>query len=290
MKLPWDETPIKKVKYPDRSSYVVVEDFPPHLEFRINTYEDLWTLTQIKDVYDHNNRPLSVTIPCLLDAQADRRFASNQPHSLKLLLRHLNSLQFEDIEVFHPHNAEIVEAMLDNVTILDNSSFILDVLEDIYDVKRIIYFDRGVVTKEHLSMPIDNLVLMSSDAGGFKPLMKLVDKIGWQGETFSASKARKYEDGKSSLIQQIDRQDFQGKDILIIDDICVKGGTFVGLAKMLKERNCGNLYLAVSHMTVLDFNEELTLLYDAVLTTNSKGLRHGEYSSRGVDLTILNYK
>ena len=280
MKLPWDETPIKKVKYPDRSSYVVVEDFPPHLEFRINTYEDLWTLTQIKDVYDHNNKPLSVTIPCLLDAQADRRFADNQPHSLKLLLRHLNSLQFEDIEVFHPHNAEIVEAILNNVTILDNSKFINTVL---FDIKT----PHSTLTQFKNE---NSLILMSSDAGGFKPLMKLVDKIGWQGETFSASKARKYEDGKSSLIQQIDRQDFQGKDILIIDDICVKGGTFVGLAKMLKKRNCGNLYLAVSHMTVLDFNEELTLLYDAVFTTNSKNLPHKQYSTRGVDLTILNYK
>ena len=280
MKLPWDETPIKKVKYPDRSSYVVVEDFPPHLEFRINTYEDLWTLTQIKDVYDHNNKPLSVTIPCLLDAQADRRFADNQPHSLKLLLRHLNSLQFEDIEVFHPHNAEIVEAILNNVTILDNSYFIKNVL-----------FNEIALGPGFPDMKkLDNLVLMSSDAGGFKPLMKLVNKIGWQGETFSASKARKYEDGKSSLIQQIDRQDFQGKDILIIDDICVKGGTFVGLAKMLKKRNCGNLYLAVSHMTVLDFNEELTLLYDTVFTTNSKNLPHKQYSSKGVDLKILNYK
>ena len=280
MKLPWDETPIKKVKYPDRSSYVVVEDFPPHLEFRINTYEDLWTLTQIKDVYDHNNRPLSVTIPCLLDAQADRRFADNQPHSLKLLLRHLNSLQFENIEVFHPHNAEIVEAILNNVTILDNSYFIKNVL-----------FNEIALGPGFPDMKkLDNLVLMSSDAGGFKPLMKLVDKIGWEGETFSASKARKYEDGKSVLTQQIDRQDFQGKDILIIDDICVKGGTFVGLAKMLKERNCGNLYLAVSHMTVLDFNEELTLLYDTVFTTNSKNLPHKQYSTRGVDLTILNYK
>ena len=280
MKLPWDETPIKKVKYPDRSSYVVVEDFPPHLEFRINTYEDLWTLTQIKDVYDHNNRPLSVTIPCLLDAQADRRFADNQPHSLKLLLRHLNSLQFENIEVFHPHNAEIVEAILNNVTILDNSYFIKNVL-----------FNEIALGPGFPDMKkLDNLVLMSSDAGGFKPLMKLVDKIGWEGETFSASKARKYEHGKSVLTQQIDRQDFQGKDILIIDDICVKGGTFVGLAKMLKERNCGNLYLAVSHMTVLDFNEELTLLYDTVFTTNSKNLPHKQYSTRGVDLTILNYK
>ena len=280
MKLPWDETPIKKVKYPDRSSYVVVEDFPPHLEFRINTYEDLWTLTQIKDVYDHNNKPLSVTIPCLLDAQADRRFANNQPHSLKLLLRHLNSLQFENIEVFHPHNAEIVEAILNNVTILDNSYFIENVL-----------FNEIALGPGFPDMKkLDNLVLMSSDAGGFKPLMKLVDKIGWEGETFSASKARKYEDGKSSLIQQIDRQDFQGKDILIIDDICVKGGTFVGLAKMLKERNCGNLYLAVSHMTVTDFNEELTYLYDGVFITNSKNLPHGQISARGVDLTILNYK
>ena len=280
MKLPWDETPIKKVKYPDRSSYVVVEDFPPHLEFRINTYEDLWTLTQIKDVYDHNNRPLSVTIPCLLDAQADRRFADNQPHSLKLLLRHLNSLQFENIEVFHPHNAEIVEAILNNVTILDNSYFIKNVL-----------FNEIALGPGFPDMKkLDNLVLMSSDAGGFKPLMKLVDKIGWEGETFSASKARKYEDGKSSLIQQIDRQDFQGKDILIIDDICVKGGTFVGLAKMLKERNCGNLYLAISHMTVLDFNAELVTLYDEVFITNSKDLNHKGYSSKGVDLKILNYK
>ena len=280
MKLPWDKTPIKKVKYPDKSSYVVVEDFPPHLEFRINTYEDLWTLTQIKDVYDHNNKPLSVTIPCLLDAQADRRFANNQPHSLKLLLRHLNSLQFENIEVFHPHNAEIVEAILNNVTILDNSYFIENVL-----------FNEIALGPGFPDMKkLDNLILMSSDAGGFKPLMKLCDKIGWKGETFSASKSRKYEDGKSILTQQIDRQDFGGKDILIIDDICVKGGTFVGLAKMLKERNVGNLYLAVSHMTVLDFNEELTLLYDTVFTTNSKNLPHKQYSSKGVDLTILNYK
>ena len=280
MKLPWDKTLIKRIRYPDGSSYVEVDEFPPHIEFRINSYEDLWTLTQIKNVYDHNNKPLSVTIPCLLDAQADRRFADNQSHNLKLVLKHLNSLNFKSIEVFHPHNAEIVEAMLDNVTILDNSKFIDKVLFDIKTPHSALtqYKNEG------------SLILMSSDAGGFKPLMKLVDKINWTGETFSASKARKYEDGKSVLTQQIDRQDFQGKDILIIDDICVKGGTFVGLAKMLKTRNCGKLYLAVSHMTVTDFNEGLTHLYDGIFITNSKNLPHGQISARGLDLTILNYK
>jgi ribose-phosphate pyrophosphokinase len=112
---------------------------------------------------------------------------------------------------------------------------------------------------------------MSSDAGGFKPLMKLCDKISWQGETASASKYRECKDGKSILTQLIAHNDFQGKDILIVDDICVYGGTFKGLSKILKERNCGKLYLAVSHMTVQNLGEDpVTNYFDKVFTTNSK--------------------
>lgn len=78
MKFPWDKSNIKKISYPDGSSYVEVKSFSPQIEFRINSYEDLWTLIQIKDVYDYNGYPLNITIPCLLDAQADRRFNSNE--------------------------------------------------------------------------------------------------------------------------------------------------------------------------------------------------------------------
>ena len=125
-----------------------------------------------------------------------------------------------------------------------------------------------------------NLILMSSDAGGFKPLMKLCDKLGWQGETSSASKSRKYVNGKSELTQVLDRDDFKGKDILIIDDICVYGGTFKGLAKMLDERNCGKLFLAVSHMTVLELGKDTVGNYfDRVFTTNSKF--EEDYTSEG---------
>ena len=112
---------------------------------------------------------------------------------------------------------------------------------------------------------------MSTDAGGFKPLMKLCDKLNWSGETASASKSREYKDGKSKLTQLIAQSDFRGKDILIIDDISVYGGTFKGLAKMLKERNCGKLYLAVSHITMQNLGEDpVTDYFDKVFTTNSK--------------------
>ena len=273
MRFPWSKNNIKKINYPDGSSYVEVESFPPQIEFRINSYEDLWTLTQIKDVYDYNGKPLSVTIPCLLDAQADRRFEKNQSHNLKLVLYQLARLNFENVTIFHPHNSEIVEAILNRVTILDNSYFIKQVISKI------------PVGLEDIGKD-NHLILMSTDAGGFKPLMKLADKIQWKGETFSASKSRKYEDGKSKLIQQIDRQDFEGKDILIVDDICVNGGTFIGLAKMLKERNVGKLYLAISHLTVTAPNKELFELFDTVYTTTSKDLNYGDVKN----LKVLDYK
>ena len=278
MRFPWDKDNIKKINYPDGSSYVEVESFPPQIEFRINSYEDLWTLTQIKDVYDHNNMQVELVLPCLLDAQADRRFSQYQPHSLKLVLKHLNSLNFKNIEIFHPHNAEIVEAILNRVTILDNSYFIKQVISKI------------PVGLENIGKD-NHLILMSTDAGGFKPLMKLCDKIGWKGETFSASKSRRYEDGKSILTQQIDRQDFGGKDILIIDDICVKGGTFVGLAKMLKERNVGNLYLAVSHLTVPNPNLELITSFDQIFTTTSKGINYSVETIKEIEYKdkIINF-
>lgn len=249
---------VKKTYYPDGSFYSTIEEYTPDLTFRINSYNDLWQLRQIKDICDFANYKVNLTIPCLFDAQADKRFNDNESANLKMVCKFINDMKWESVKIFHPHNAEAVEMTIDNLTIMDNKKFIKTIL------------DR--------SSNLDYLILMSTDAGGFKPLMKLCDKIGWKGETFSASKSRSYVVGKSKLIQQVDRSDFGGKDILIVDDLCVNGGTFIGLAKMLKERNCGNLYLAVSHLTVEKPNPELWSSFDKVFITNSKGLIYSDGS------------
>lgn len=257
---------MKLNKYPDDTSYINNTQLGEQV-FKINSYEDLWHLNQFVDAF-HNQYSTITTrikpnliIPNLIDAQADRRFNKGESSGLKLVLKFLNSLE-ANFKVFHPHNGEIVEALMDNVEIIDNSAFIKEVLWSI----------NGNYIKDniYLNLKKDNLVLFSSDAGGFKPLMKLADKLKWRGEVYGASKSRKYENEESKLVQVVDKQDFVGKDILIIDDICVYGGTFIGLAKMLKERNCGKLYLAVSHLTVEKPNPELFSLFDKVFTTNSK--------------------
>jgi ribose-phosphate pyrophosphokinase len=266
------------INYPDGSGYVKVNEFHKESIFRLNTYTDLWYLKQFVDIYNHNGLTPDITIPFLLDGQADRRFSDEQPNGLKLVLKELVDMR-ANFKIFHPHNQEVVEMVFDifgnshNLTIIDNSGFI----------KEVIFSLNGNYPKEYtyLNLRKDNLILMSSDAGGFKPLMKLCDKIGWQGETFSASKSRKYEDGKSKLTQQVNCDDFGGKDILIIDDICVYGGTFKGLSKLLKERNCGNLYLAVSHTTVQNLGEDpVTNYFDKVFTTNSKFDKYWDMSGK----------
>ncbi|HSE99923.1 MAG TPA: phosphoribosyltransferase family protein [Nitrososphaeraceae archaeon] len=260
---------MKLNRYPDGTSYINDTKLGEQV-FRLNTYEDLWHLNQFVDAFHSEHDTLTVKmkpniiIPNLIDAQADRRFNKGESSGLRLVLEFLNRLE-ANFKIFHPHNGEIVEAMTNNVEIIDNTEFIKEVLQNLQLMQK----NNSEVGLDYVR-PLSNLVLFSSDAGGFKPLMKLADKLKWRGEVYGASKSRKYEEGKSKLVQVIDRQDFEGKDVLIIDDISVYGGTFVGLAKMLRQRNVGRLYLAVSHLTVPNPNPELFTLFDKLFTTNSK--------------------
>ena len=118
---------------------------------------------------------------------------------------------------------------------------------------------------------MNNLVILLPDGGAYKWGVKLADKLGFKGDVLAAAKNRKFVDGHSKLIQQLPDYDFTGKSVLIIDDISIGGGTFKGLAKMLRERNCGKLYLAVSHMTIESLGQDpVTDYFDRVFTTNSK--------------------
>jgi ribose-phosphate pyrophosphokinase len=264
--------------YPDGSSYA--EETPKkEFTFRINTYQDLWHLNQIVDAQNNMGVKPNVLIPWLIDAQADRRFESNQSSGLKLVCKFLNSMKAK-FTIFHPHNSEVVEALIKNVEIIDNGSFVKTVL--------------GRLITDSKSLFLDNLVLLFPDGGAYKWGVKLADNINWEGDVIAAAKNRKFVNGKSTLIQQLPDYDFTGKDVIIIDDCAIYGGTHIGLSKLLKERGCNNLYLAVSHLTVQNFeNNNLFESFNKIFTTNSKYNCYyvRKDSSRGVapkNLEIIN--
>lgn len=254
-------------KYPDGSSYVNilnVENLKKIFTFRINTYEDLWHLNQLVDALNNLNIVPTIKVPCLLDAQADMRFSHTESAGLRLVCEFLKTMDANFV-FFHLHNPYVVEAILhDKCIIKDNSSFVEKVL---IDRKLNVNVGQTNVIKHYDS---DNTILMSSDAGGFKPLLSTCKNIKWEGETASASKYRDKTTHK--LSQRLDREDFEGKNVIIIDDLCVYGGTFKGLSTLLRKHNVGKLYLAVSHMTIQAFKDKdhVFKYFDKVYTTNSK--------------------
>lgn len=237
----------ERVKYPDGGVYVKVSDFAnPIITERINTYEDLFFIKSLKEVCDYNGvEDVVLNIPCLFQQQHDRRFSENESFELKIVADFINSCHFKKVNVYHPHS-DVSQIAINNFKAIDNREFVIKVLEDIARTP----------------------ILLSTDAGSYKWINKLADVIEFPGEVYGANKSRDLVTHK--LTQVIDRQDFEGKDIIVLDDLCVFGGTFVGLAKLLKERNVGKLYLGVSHITVQNPNKELETLYEKIYCVNTK--------------------
>ena len=85
----------------------------------------------------------------------------------------------------------------------------------------------------------------------------------------------KKRDWKTGQILGLDVVDngisLSGKKILIIDDICSRGGTFYHSARKLKELGVGDIYLYISHCenTILEGEVLTSELIEKVFTTNS---------------------
>lgn len=198
-----------------------------------------------KDGYD---KQIEVFIPYFPYQQADRNFSKGESFSLKSITTILNSLDVNKYIVFDAHS-DVTPALLKNCEVVDNSEYIKFVLSDIGS----------------------NVTLLSPDAGAYKKIGKLADKIGFQGEVAAANKYRSISTGNIESLE-LSKQDFEGADILIVDDICMGGRTFIGLAEELKKRNAGKLYLAVSHGIFNNGLEILNQYFEQVYSTNSRDL------------------
>ena len=245
----------KKINYPDGDFYVELLEVKNEFVFRINSYDDLWELNHLVEVLNHQGIKPCITIPNLISCQADRRFNENQSFGYKLVHDFIGKLN-ANFKIFHPHQE--ICSILPNIEIIDNRNFVNSVLYSISEAWR-------------MNVNPDNLVILLPDGGAYKWGVKLADKLEFNGDVVAAAKNRQYIDGHSKLVQQLPDYDFTGKDVLLLDDISIGGGTFKGLSKMLRERNCGKLYLAVSHMAIQELGEDpVTNYFDKVFTTNSK--------------------
>ncbi|RZL69366.1 MAG: ribose-phosphate pyrophosphokinase [Pedobacter sp.] len=218
---------------------------------RLNSFNDLGQLCLAVDALKRMQVEIAdLYIPYFPAARQDRVMIKGEPLSVKVYADIINSLGFKKVIVFDAHS-EVTPAVLNNCEVITNHKFIAQVIEEI-----------GKET-----------ILISPDGGALKKIYKVAEFLGGI-EVVECSKSRNVKTGKLSGFK-VYADDLQGKDCLIVDDICDGGGTFIGLAEELKNKNAGKLYLAVSHGIFSKGFDDLGKSFERIFTTNSvKALEH----------------
>ncbi|MDX8552877.1 ribose-phosphate diphosphokinase [Tenacibaculum sp. 1B UA] len=212
---------------------------------RIQSFNDIGTLLLATNALKNMGiTKLHVVLPYFPAARQDRLMVSGEPLSVKVYADIINAQNFESVTVFDPHS-EVTPALLNNCKVVDNHKFIKQVTQQLSD----------------------DLILTSPDGGALKKIYKVAAHLQ-NYEVVECSKSRNVKTGQLTGFK-VYTDNLQGKDCLIVDDICDGGGTFLGLAKELKAKNAGNLYLAVSHGIFSKGFEELEKYFTKIFTTDS---------------------
>jgi ribose-phosphate pyrophosphokinase len=245
----------KMLIFPDGQPHIVLnldgidgKDKACLVSTRVANPTDLFTVLMAKDVLEaHGFERIDLTISYLMAARMDRQMTENEPFSLRIVAAMLNQAGFRRVSIFDPHS-DVSTALILRSKAISNEAFVGKCLEHFYQ------------NKER-----DDYALISPDAGALKKIYKVAQFV----QAPSVIECSKMRDVKTGQLSGFNTQvvDFQGKTCFVIDDICDGGGTFVGLAALLKSRNTGKIVLIVSHGI---FSKGFDLAnIDAIYTTDS---------------------
>ena len=194
---------------------------------------------------DHKVTPY-LYMPYIPDARMDRVKHENELFTLKYFAQTINSLHFGKVEVLDPHS-DVSAALFNKVHVESPNRMIEDAVKKIAS---------------------NNLMMFYPDAGSMKRYSSAVHLPYAFG-----IKNRDWETGEIKgldLSGEIDQ--LPGKDILIVDDICSRGGTFYYSAKKLKEAGVGKIYLYITHCENTIYEGELLKnngLVEKIYTTDT---------------------
>ena len=212
---------------------------------RINSFNDLGLLMLAVDALKRLDvNIIQLFMPYMPGARQDRVMVSGEPLSVKVYANLINELEFDSVTIFDPHS-DVSPALINNCKVLTNHEFIRLVIENISS----------------------EVVLIAPDGGALKKIYKVSEYLGGL-KVVECSKKRNVKTGQLDGFK-VYEEDLLEKPCLIVDDICDGGGTFIGLAKALKAKNAGQLFLAVSHGIFSKGLNELKQHFVEIYTTDS---------------------
>jgi ribose-phosphate pyrophosphokinase len=171
---------------------------------------------------------IELTIPYFPYARQDRVCNEGEALSVKVMTDLINGLNCSKVTIIDPHS-DVTPALLNNVQSISVADIICE-------------SDLSQFIKKH------NLTIVSPDAGAEKKVrnvLKNLSLIDIDANLLCASKVRDTKTG--NIVATNFLGDVKDKDLIIIDDICDGGRTFIELAKSLKEHGALDIYLYTTH-------------------------------------------
>jgi len=221
------------------------------ISWRYEDDSEMSTLMFIKHYYERvcPGTHIVLDMPYIPNARQDRVKSAEDVFTLKYFAEFINWLGFDSVHVLDPHSS-VSEALFNNLVILSPKKYIESAIK--------------AVAKEVGGV---DLIAFFPDEGA----MKRYSSQAALPYAFGV-KMREWETGKIKGLSVIDNGiDIEGKNVIIIDDICSRGGTFYHSAKKLKELGANRIFLYVTHCEKTICSGEVFKigLIDKVFTTDS---------------------
>lgn len=186
-----------------------------------------------KKCLEHSTHPI-LYMPYVPNARMDRVKNSTDTFTLKYFCEIINSLEFKKVIVLDVHS-NVAAALLDRCVVLDPSDYIREAINQVYKLT-------GGNEGKSRRKVMENFIVFYPDEGAMKRYSSLLDFPYAFG-----IKKRDWETGEINGLEIMNKELVAGKNILIIDDICSKGGTFYHSAKALKALEANSIYLYITH-------------------------------------------
>jgi ribose-phosphate pyrophosphokinase len=193
-------------------------------------------------------RVIRLCLPYLPYARQDRVCSRGEAFSLSVMANLINSLKCEKVILYDPHSS-VASALINNCMVKS--------------LRELIEHTDTISCKKFKQFIKDSkLKLVSPDAGAEKKVIELAKMLDLN-EVTCASKVRDVKTGDIKGIK-VYANNVLDQKLLVVDDICDGGRTFIELAKELKDKGASKLYLYVTHGIFSKGLTELLKYYDHI--------------------------
>lgn len=230
-------------RFPDGEVKITLEAIDHKEEYqvkcRIRNAEELFLLMQVADILNRHAVVWYLHIYYLMSMRMDRVMTFNDPYNLQIVANVIKGLGARNVHVYHPHS--------------DKTSKLLGIANIAYPHPNLDDFQ--------------NWQLCYPDAGAME---RYGTKYRTDYNPLVCEKKRDVVTGKILGIEIKNKEDYENKPVMVVDDLCDAGGTFLGVAEAIRDID-KDAYLGISvfHMVNPKGIENLCKSYDEVYFTNS---------------------